>query len=114
MQKRVRIEDSVSPDSGCLLRHLKKEDVQRQLHTNPEIVPAVDARPSSCAREVNHNKIASGSPEQYPSVASERREELCCSKDESLEIIPIMDLTDEDDKQMIMEVNGIHKNGILF
>ncbi|XP_065867001.1 uncharacterized protein [Euphorbia lathyris] len=63
---------------------------------------------SGSVREVNHNKIAPASPEQYPSIASEHGQELHCSKDGSLEI-PIADLTNEDDKQMIMELNGIHE-----
>ncbi|WCJ40534.1 hypothetical protein M5689_021448 [Euphorbia peplus] len=66
---------------------------------------------SGSAREVNHNKIAPASPEQYPSAAIEHSRESRRTEDGSMEIA-IMDQTNEDHKQMIKEVHGIHKNSL--
>ncbi|KAH8504846.1 hypothetical protein H0E87_012187 [Populus deltoides] len=65
------------------------------------------------SRETSHNKITPASPDQYISIPSETNHVALYSsengKDETTEV-PAMDLTTQGDKQMSLEVNGIHEN----
>lgn len=64
---------------------------------------------NSYTREVNHNKIAPASPEQYLPIATESIQVLRTSKDVNADL-PITDRTLRNEKQMDIEVNGIHEN----
>jgi hypothetical protein len=65
------------------------------------------------SRETSHNKITPASPDQYISIPSETHHVALYSsengKDETTEV-RAMDLTTQGDKQMSLEVNGIHEN----
>ncbi|KDP36083.1 hypothetical protein JCGZ_08727 [Jatropha curcas] len=63
----------------------------------------------SCNREVNHNKIAPASSEQYFSIPSESNQVLGSSED-GIADLPNIDVMSQENKQMNIEVNGIHEN----
>ncbi|CAK7342109.1 unnamed protein product [Dovyalis caffra] len=65
------------------------------------------------SRETSHNKITPASPDQYISIPSETNQVALYSsenkKDGTAEV-PTLDLSMQRNKQLILEVNGIHEN----
>ncbi|KAJ9181268.1 hypothetical protein P3X46_009414 [Hevea brasiliensis] len=109
------VEDEESSDSKVSIEVPEKVTiVERISHESKYSSCDRDVRrvgSNSYTREVNHNKIAPASPEQYLSIPIESNQVLCSSKD-GIADLPITDGTLRDNKQMNIEVNGIHENGL--
>ncbi|KAJ8754472.1 hypothetical protein K2173_005633 [Erythroxylum novogranatense] len=71
------------------------------------------AGPNSLTREVNHNRIAPATPEQYSSFAVESGQVLLSPSTERSVETPIGGLNTQGDKHMPLDANGDHENGLM-
>ncbi|KAJ9184595.1 hypothetical protein P3X46_004307 [Hevea brasiliensis] len=109
------VEDGESSDSEVSVEVSEEvTTVERTSHESRNRSSNCDVRrvgSNSHAREVNHNKIAPASPEQYLPIPIESNQVLRSSKD-GITDLSIVDRTLRNEKQMDIEVNGIHENGL--
>lgn len=67
---------------------------------------------NSHSREVNHNKIAPASPEQYVSAPSEANPVALCSSGNGTTEVLNVDQSANDINQISTDANGIHESSL--
>ena len=67
---------------------------------------------NSHSMEVNHNKVAPASPEQYVSVPSEANQVALCSTGNGTTEVLNLDQSANDINQISTDANGIHESSL--
>ncbi|KAK7828532.1 uncharacterized protein LOC111990545 [Quercus suber] len=109
-------DDRVSSNGEASLEVSKKETIERTSQEQPRNSSSNHsfrrAGSNSHSREVNHNKIAPASPEQYVSAPSEANQVALCSAGNGTTELLNLDQSVNDINQISTDANGIHESSL--
>ncbi|KAM3690226.1 hypothetical protein ACJW30_09G106100 [Castanea mollissima] len=109
-------DDRVSSNGEVSPEVFKKETIERTSQEQPRNSSSNHsfrrAGSNSHSREVNHNKIAPASPEQYVSAPSEANPVALCSSGNGTTEVLNVDQSANDINQISTDANGIHESSL--
>ncbi|KAK9986510.1 hypothetical protein SO802_031461 [Lithocarpus litseifolius] len=109
-------DDRISSNGEVGLEVSKKETIERTSQEQPRNSSSNHsfrrAGSNSHAREVNHNKVAPASPEQYVSAPSEANQVALCSAGNGTTEVLNLGQSANDINQISTDANGIHESSL--